>query len=338
MKNSSSIRSSARLAPPMLLAGLTFAALPSFARAQGLHTGEHSGDDRLSALEITGGVAHGATLAATVLLVGLVVFAALIWLPASGASGAGHDAARLFSRLAWAMLAVLVVSGAVEIAVYSIFAADEPFGFGNFAEAIFATRVGHIWLLRLAFGLATAMLARLAAESRGTGYWWAAAGTGSVMLLTLTQLSHAAAEGTFLPFVADWAHVIAAATWSGGLLGFVVVLLGPLRSVPESRRGKLLRETVHRFSRLATVAVMLLVITGTYAILLHVPDFGALIGTPYGRAVIMKLGLAVFLLTAGVMNLMLQGREPFGRMVGAELLLALGLFVATGFLTTLPPP
>lgn len=318
--------------------GIAIAGSSGPARAQGLHTAGHSTDGRLSNLEIVGGISHGTTLAAAVLLAGVVVFAALIRVPATSASAAGGDAAKLFSRLAWAIFALLAISGAIELVVYSIFAAEEPFSLGNFSEALFATRVGHIWLLRLAFGLATALVASFAARSRTVGYWWAAAGAGSVLLLTLTQLSHAAAEGSFLPFVSDWIHVIAASTWVGGLLGFVAVLLGPLRSVAEDRRGKLLRETVRRFSRVATVAVMTLIATGTYAILLHVPSLPALIDTPYGRALIMKLGLALFLFTAGGMNLMLRGKEPFGRMVGAELVLALALFVATGFLTTIPPP
>ena len=46
----------------------------------------------------------------------------------------------------------------------------------------------------------------------------------------------------------------------------------------------------------------------------------------------------VFLLAAGGMNLIGRGKnETFGRLVGLELALATLVFVATGFLTTLPP-
>ena len=107
--------------------------------------------------------------------------------------------------------------------------------------------------------------------------------------------------------------------------------------MPADQRAELRRRTVRRFSKVATIAVMTLIVTGLFAILLHVPSTSALIGTPYGRALIVKLGLLVFLLTAGGTNLMLQGREPFSRVVGAELILAIGIFVATGFLTSLPP-
>jgi copper transport protein len=50
-----------------------------------------------------------------------------------------------------------------------------------------------------------------------------------------------------------------------------------------------------------------------------------------------KLGLLALVLAIGARNLRLRGRGPFGRLIIVELLLALGLFVATGFLTSLPP-
>ncbi len=60
-------------------------------------------------------------------------------------------------------------------------------------------------------------------------------------------------------------------------------------------------------------------------------------GTTYGNALIVKLGLLVLLLAAGAVNLISRGRGPFGRVVRLELALAVCVFVATGFLTTLPP-
>jgi putative copper export protein len=64
-----------------------------------------------------------------------------------------------------------------------------------------------------------------------------------------------------------------------------------------------------------------------------------MVDTPYGRALFVKLGLMIFLLAAGGMNLLDRGEdEAFGRVVGLELVLAILVFVATGFLTTLPPP
>jgi hypothetical protein len=71
--------------------------------------------------------------------------------------------------------------------------------------------------------------------------------------------------------------------------------------------------------------------------LLHVPNPAALVGTAYGRALLTKLGLLALVFSLGGANFLLRGRGPFGRLVGAELVLAFAIFVATGFLTSLPP-
>ena len=159
-----------------------------------------------------------------------------------------------------------------------------------------------------------------------------------MLMMTLTGLSHAAATGRLLPLLADWTHAVAAAVWMGGLLGFAVALCsGTFRSLAPDSRTKLRERSVRRFSTVATCAVVVLACTGLYAALLLVPNVQAWLATPYGRALIAKLVLLSLLLTIGASNFLLRGRGPFGRLVVLELLLALGLFVTTGFLTSLPP-
>ena len=94
------------------------------------------------------------------------------------------------------------------------------------------------------------------------------------------------------------------------------MMLGPLRVLEPSERSKLRREAVRRFSRVATAAVLLVVVTGLHATLLNVPDLPALLGIPYGQAFIMKLGLVVLMPSAGGINLRDAGKGPLGRMVG----------------------
>ena len=114
------------------------------------------------------------------------------------------------------------------------------------------------------------------------------------------------------------------------------VLRSVSRSGPYSRT-KLRERSVRRFTAVATCAVVVLACTGLYAAVLNVPNPRALLDTPYGRVLIVKLVLLSSLLGMGASNLLLRGRGPFGRPVVVELLLALGLFVATGILTSLPP-
>jgi copper transport protein len=236
------------------------------------------------------------------------------------------------------LLCVLATAGLGELSAYAVRASEEPLGTRLFAQTLFGSRVGAVWLVRLGLALLTAAAITAAVGSGRTWPWWAAAGTGGLLLMTLTGLSHAAATGRLLPLVADWTHAVAAAVWMGGLLGFAVALFSvPLRGLPPGRRAKLCERSVRRFSAVATIAVVVLAATGLYATLLHVPSPQALVDTPYGRALLVKLGLLVLVLAMGASNFLLGGRGPFGRLIVVELLLALALFVTTGFLTSLPP-
>jgi putative copper export protein len=234
---------------------------------------------------------------------------------------------------------VLVVAGVGELSSHAVRASGEPLGTGLFWQTLFDSRVGAVWLARLGVALLTAALIGVAAGSGVAWTWWAAAGAGGILLMSLTGLSHAAATGRFLPLLTDWTHAAAAAVWMGGLLGFAVALFsGPLRGMAPDGRAKLRERSVGRFSVMATAAVAVLACTGLYASVLHVPSLQALVATPYGRALLAKLALLALLLIVGASNLLLRGRGPFGRLLVVELVLALGLFAATGFLTSLPPP
>ena len=307
------------------------------ANAQGSHPGAHAGGGT-SQYAFMGGMEHGISLAATVFLAGLGPFAALVWLPASRVVGVGRDAVRSLAPLAWVLFCVLVLAGLAELSRYATLASGEPLSFGLLRQVLLDARVGNVWLARLGFGLLVVVGITAAARTGRTALWWATAVAGAFLLMTLTGLSHAVAEGGFLPLAADWLHVVAATLWVGGLLGFLATFFSvSLGTVPPDRRAKLREQAVRRFSRVAIGAVMVLAATGLYAILLHVPNPGAVISTPYGRALAVKLGFLVLVLGIGGANFFLRGRGPFGRLVGAELVLALGLFVATGFLTSLPP-
>lgn len=306
--------------------------LPEAASAQEMG---HGG--RLAAGQIGAGVSSGIAQGLAVMLVGLVAFAAVVWIPASRPYAGLRDPGRAFARGAWALAGALAVVGVVDLCIYAARASGEVLGPGLFWEALVDTRTGWIWLARLLLAGMTALAVTWAAGGRRSSPWWAATGIGLVLLVTLAQGSHAAAEPGVLPMVSSWLHAAAGAFWLGGLAGLPAMMLGPLRELEPSERSELRREAVRRFSRVATVAVLLVVVTGLHATLLNVPDLPALLGTPYGQALIMKLGLVVLMLAAGGINLLDAGKGPLGRMVGAELVLAIGVLVAAGFLTTLPP-
>jgi hypothetical protein len=112
-------------------------------------------------------------------------------------------------------------------------------------------------------------------------------------------------------------------------------------------------ECVARFSRLALVSVAALIITGFYQSWVHVGNLGTLVNTDYGKVLMFKLSLLLVMLFFGALNFfstkrMLassaqrndgshSARRKSLLRIGAESLMGLLIFCATGLLTVLPP-
>lgn len=312
----------------LLSTAVVWLAPPETAMAQGEVITEQE-------LTIPVSIVHGIYQGTTVFLVGLVAFVALVWLPVSREAGYRRGGG-VFPRVVWTLFGVLAVAGLADLSLFVVRASGQSLAPGLFWEALSGTRMGSIWLATTGLALMAALLADLASRQRRAAGWWAAVAAGVAALGALAQQSHVSGEGT-LAFLAIWIHLVGAALWTGGLLGLPVLLAGPLRKVEPETRAELRVRTVRRFSRVATGAVMAIIATGLYASLIQIPSLVGLVGTSYGRALIVKLGLLTLLLAAGGINFLDAGRGPLGRMVGAELVLATGILLAAGFLSTLPP-
>ncbi|HYF93034.1 MAG TPA: copper resistance protein CopC [Symbiobacteriaceae bacterium] len=254
------------------------------------------------------GVVHGLAQLVACLLAGLAAFLVLV---------AGGESMAHLGRLALALVLLLAGLGFAEMSLYAVRASGEAWSPQLLGRALLATRVGNIWLWRL--GLAAAAGGALALVSR---LKWAAPIAGLGLLFTFSLQSHAMALGRTLPVVVDYLHLVALAPWVGGLAGFALA--------PRA-------ELVPRFSRVALVSVALLAGTGTYGALQHMPSWQALWTTVYGRALLWKLGLLVPVLALAAYNLFRRGQGRFRLSVRGELVLVMGIFLAAGFLTSLPP-
>lgn len=82
----------------------------------------------------------------------------------------------------------------------------------------------------------------------------------------------------------DVAHLLAVATWLGGL----AALLTALYRAPSIERA-----AVRRFSKVAFTSVVVLAATGLYQSWRQVGSWSALTGTSYGRLLMVKVGLVV---------------------------------------------
>ena len=136
--------------------------------------------------------------------------------------------------------------------------------------------------------------------------WWGFLAVGLAIMLTTSLNSHAAASKTaWLLVPNDWLHLVSMGVWVGGLSGLALALPSSLRVLKAGSgdRTRLLAAVIPRFSRLALLAVIVLLLTGTLQAIVQLGSFEALFNTAYGIALLVKLGLFLLLIGLGAFNL-----------------------------------
>ena len=153
---------------------------------------------------------------------------------------------------------------------------------------------------------------------------------------------------------ADALHLLAAGVWLGGL-PLLGVLLAWARRADDVTADIVAAEASRLFSALGLVSVSLLVLSGIATAWSLVGDFPALVGTPYGRLLLVKVGLFLLLLAVAARNLLhekprllrLAAEQPRGnagevirrlqRNVLAEATVGGGILLLVGWLGITPP-
>jgi putative copper export protein/mono/diheme cytochrome c family protein len=187
------------------------------------------------------------------------------------------------------------------------------------------THYGSVWIARVAGLLALLPVSRASSRSlRGVG---ALVALGVALTVSLT--GHAADWGDVsLTLGTDWVHVVAATTWTGGLLVLAALVLrdGPRWPVA------LLADVMRRFSGLAAWCLLAVVLSGAYAAWVQLPSVATLWQTVYGRVLVAKLVLVLSLVWWGaVTRYTVLPRLGAGRASGAiERLFRLGRLALIG--------
>lgn len=134
--------------------------------------------------------------------------------------------------------------------------------------------------------------AHLAAEKNDLTFGLAVGGTvvAAGLAATWAMAEHASTglqPGIAMPV--DVLHLLAVATWLGGLAALVTALFRAPADTPIEASA------VRRFSRLAFGSVLVLVGTGIYQSWRQLGSWSALTGTSYGRLLLVKIGLVAVL-------------------------------------------
>ncbi|HMD81575.1 MAG TPA: copper resistance protein CopC, partial [Anaerolineales bacterium] len=212
------------------------------------------------------------------------------------------------------------------------------------------TRLGVIWLARLALAMFTVWLV-WSKESLFRN--WIGFMVNLTLLFTVTLTSHAATEARpLLPMLGDWLHLIGMTFWLGGLI-FLFTGIRHLARLEDGSRARLISSLTSRFSLHAILFVSLIGLTGLYSAYLRVGALSALLTSLYGHVLLIKQIFVAGLLAIAATNLFvisprlkrnsMQGiAEPsvvarFGKILILELTFAGLLLANVSFLTYIPP-
>ena len=299
--------------------------------------------------------------AATLALAGAAIFGAAIAGPALRQSP-GEKASFRFQllRVIWSCFAMAVISGAawpvLLAAQMSERAPMQVFSDGVLWTVLLHTTFGHDWLVRLVLAaVLAAVLCWMSPKRAGRSRWAVAALLAAAFAAALVHSGHAAATsgwlGTFHR-AADGLHLIAASAWLGGLLPLALLFAA-------TRRGDIslavARDATLRFSTLGLISVGALLATGIVNSWLLVGGMPPLVGTDYGRLLLIKLALFVAMVVIAAFNRLRltprlvraagaaiapvkgDGLRALARNSMIEATLGLAIIVIVGALGTTPP-
>jgi copper transport protein len=276
-----------------------------------------------------------ASASPTATIVRFLLYAGLILLFGAGLIGAAvhprpPPAVVTLAVAGW-MLSMIGAAGVVIVQ-----ALDTGATLGAFLDS----GVGRGAISRLVMGAVGGVAAGwLVAQRRSPGrapFVLAAALAAAGMLVDVVN-GHAAASGpTLFQIVVQWLHVVAVAVWLGGL----AALLASLRGSPDPDKT----QAAWRFSRIAGVALATVAATGLVRAAQEVGTIDGLLGTDFGRVVIIKSLLLLVLVALGAVNHFIGVRRAARslgtlRRVGrVEVAIGVVVLLATGILVNLVPP
>ncbi|HYB28569.1 MAG TPA: CopD family protein [Solirubrobacteraceae bacterium] len=239
-----------------------------------------------------------------VLAGGTLTFRALVLTPVARALGDRGD--REASVAIW--VAVIGAAVALHAGLFGFLVGAYPIVGGGVLNVInteiipirVGTHLGQAWTLTTFAWLGVlALLVGAWVTPRRREPLLATAGVLSLGIgFGISYASHPDARGA-LALWADYAHLVAAALWVGGVIA-LAILVGVSRRFSRSAREPLVRECLLRFSRLAVPSVALLAVAGAYLALRELPSASSVLNSSYGITLLLKsvVFVAAFALAA----------------------------------------
>lgn len=202
------------------------------------------------------------------------------------------------------MLAVLLVTSLTDLVLRALMMSGKPVSdlVSVLPTVLTKTHFGLIWIWRVALILFLGSI-RVIGERRSsvaTGLKYLSLGGAMALGLTTSLSGHAADQGSgSWTVVGDWIHVMAVSGWVGGLFALRVDLPRSLSRIRESERRGLLATAIRSFSTVAMTCVGAMFLSGAYNTWVHVHSPSLLVGTDYGKILILKWVLLIPMIVLG---------------------------------------
>jgi copper transport protein len=240
---------------------------------------------------------------------GLALFDLLIW----------RQVAQAWLPMGWIASALVVAS---LTATALLFESGAPL----------STRFGlvvTVGALLASVGASLAVLATVESWARPLAFFIALA-----LLAVPTLAGHSLDAGrSWIDPLVVFVHAFAVAVWLGGLVALAIVL-PRMRIFPE-----LATAAAQRFSRFALLAVIVIAVSGLGSALAELSSVSQLWTTDYGKTLLVKTALFGVLLVLGwtSRHRLARGFAKVRASMSAEVAVLLGVLLAVGVLTSLPP-
>jgi putative copper resistance protein D len=253
--------------------------------------------------------------ASTISVAGVVFFLAFVGEPAFRAADKGARTPALvrslLARVEWIGLAFVLMTGAAWLILQAQQMSERPlaavFSEGMVWTVLSDTDFGSVWLVRFALIVLLALALYWFGFTEPANQKWSRGITLALaagLVGTLALVGHAGAgagiEGN-VHLSADILHLVAASAWVGALVP-LAVLLGAARRSEDHASLLVAREATLRFSTLGIASVGTLLATGIVNSWVLAGTVPALIGTGYGRLLLVKVALFLVMLSIAAVN------------------------------------
>jgi copper transport protein len=157
----------------------------------------------------------------------------------------------------------------------------------------------------------------------------------AILMVCKALTGHTAAvPNQVLAVLMDFLHLLSMALWLGGLMALLVILPGLADRQAEDKKT-FYWSIIQRFSRWSFLFVIILIVSGIYSSLQHVPTIHSLINTTYGQLLLAKIGLMLIMIVLGAFHYF-RGKKQvkkLGYSVGMEFGLGIVVLIVAALLT-----